>query len=125
MSYVFEETAVPIAGRGRPRVESQYRQVVETLYHERKTSKPTKTLTAKTNSEDEAKALVKDLKRVKFIGANDVTVGTIIGDDNSVTFWVNDTVKRGPRKPKVDTENATATDEKATVKPIRKAAAPK
>lgn len=122
MSFVFEETAVPIAGRGRPRVESQYRQVVETLYHERKT-KPTKTLTAKTHSEEEAKALVKDLKRVKFIGANDVTVGTIIGDDNSVTFWVNDTVKRGPRKPKVETENAT--DEKATVKPIRKAAAPK
>lgn len=114
--FTFVESTVPVTGRGRPRVESQYRDVVETLYADRKTN-PDKTLTAQTRNQEEAKNLVQDLKRVKFIGANDVTVGAVISADNSVTFWVNDTVKRGPRKPKP----AATPDVAADVKPVRKA----
>jgi hypothetical protein len=125
MSFTFVEGTVPITGRGRRRIESQYREVVETLYHDRKTN-PEKTLIAKTASMEEAKALAVDLKRVKFIGANDVTVSTVIGADYSVTFWVNDKVARGPRKAKSATEEpAETTPETPAVKPIRKTATPK
>lgn len=119
--FTFEETTVPVSGRGRPRIESQHKAIVESLHADRKT-KPAKTLTAKTSNAEEAKALAIDLKRVKTIDGVDVTVSVHISDDNAVTFWVSDTVKRGPRKPKTETAETT-TD--APAKPTRKTGATK